>query len=108
MLINTTDYLQIIRDIKTQIASARQRAVLNANSELIILYWNIGKTINKHKTWGSKFIENLAIDIKNEFPEMRGFSVRNLKYMSKFASIYNDLQIVHSVLAQLSWKHNPI
>ncbi len=53
-----------------------------------MLYYNIGKIINEHKSWGNKFIENLAADIKLSFPNAKGYSVRNLKYMSKFASTY--------------------
>ncbi len=102
----TSEYLEIVGNIKAQIASAQQRVILNANKELVMLYWNIGKTINKHKTWGSKFIENMARDIKSAFPNQRGFSERNLKYMSKFANIYNNLEIVQKVSAQLSWSHN--
>ena len=49
MLINTKKYLQVVKDIKKQIKAAQQRAILNANAELIALYWNIGKSINKHK-----------------------------------------------------------
>jgi len=101
-----SEYLEIVGNIKAQIASAQQRVILNANKELVMLYWNIGKTINKHKTWGSKFIENMARDIKSAFPNQRGFSERNLKYMSKFANIYNDLEIMQKVSAQLSWSHN--
>lgn len=106
MLINNSEYLTIINDIKTKIQRARHRAVIATNSELIILYWNIGKVINEHKSWGNKFINNLARDIKLEFPNAKGYSVRNLKYMAKFAKIYPDLQIVQTLSAQLSWSHN--
>ena len=56
--------------------------------------------------WGNKFIENLAADIKLEFPDVTGYSVRNLKYMAKFAETYPDLQFVQTVSAQISWSHN--
>lgn len=58
------------------------------NRELIMLYYHIGTVINEHKTWGSKFIENLAADIRIAFPNVKGYSVRNLKYMAKFAETY--------------------
>ncbi len=106
MLINNSDYLGIIDDIKNQIHIARHKAVLGANKELICLYWNIGKIINDNSSWGNKFIENLARDIKLEFPSVTGYSVRNLKYMAKFQSEYADFQIVQTLSAQLTWSHN--
>ena len=108
MLLSTKEYLKVVENIKTQIATTQQRVLWGVNRELILLYWNVGKTINVHKTWGSKFIENLARDIKSAFPEVRGFSFRNLKYMSQFASIYNDVEIGQQAVAQLTWRHNII
>jgi predicted nuclease of restriction endonuclease-like (RecB) superfamily len=106
LLINSNEYLQIIGEIKSRIRKARRQAVLAANYELITLNWYIGKTINGHSAWGNKFIENLAGDIKLEFPNAKGYSVRNLKYMAKFARVYPDFEIVQTVSAQLSWSHN--
>jgi predicted nuclease of restriction endonuclease-like (RecB) superfamily len=103
---NNAEYLKIIADIKSRIHEAQHRAVFAANSELITLNWNIGKTINEHSSWGSKFIDNLARDIKLEFPTARGYSVRNLKYMAKFAKTYPDFEFVRTVSAQMSWSHN--
>ena len=71
-----------------------------------MLYHDIGCVINEHKVWGNKFIENLARDIRLEFPEKKGFSQRNLKYMAKFASIYPDREFVQQVVAQIPWGHN--
>ena len=71
-----------------------------------MLYYNIGKIINEHKTWGNKFIENLAADIRISFPDSKGYSVRNLKYMSKFAAEYPDEEFVQTVSAQIPWSHN--
>ena len=62
--------------------------------------------INAHKTWGNKFIENLSRDLQTEYPDAKGFSVRNLKYMAKFASTYPDDEFVQTVSAQISWSHN--
>jgi len=114
MLLNTPEYLTIVTDIKKRIKAARHSAVLAANSELIALYWNIGKTIGEHSTWGSKFIDNLARDIRLEFPNATGYSVRNLKYMAKFAKTYPNFEFVQTVpaqiaqvpLAQIIWCHN--
>lgn len=106
MLMNKNEYLDIVNTIKSNIRSAQYKAVVSANRELILLYWNIGNVINAHKSWGDKFIDNLARDIKLDFPDIKGFSVRNLKYMSKFAGLYPENEIVQEVLAQLSWYHN--
>jgi predicted nuclease of restriction endonuclease-like (RecB) superfamily len=103
---NNAEYLKVIADIKSRIHEAKHRAVLAANSELIMLNWYIGKTINEHSSWGSKFIDNLARDIKLEFPAAKGYSVRNLKYMAKFAKTYPDFEFVQTVSAQISWSHN--
>ena len=76
--------------IKKEIKSAQYKAAVSVNRELIMLYYNIGKVINAHKTWGSKFIDNLAADIKLSFPNTTGYSARNLKYMAKFAAMFED------------------
>lgn len=106
MLLNNNEYFEICSDIKNQIRSAQHRAMIGANRELIMLYWNIGNVINVNSEWGNKFIENLARDIKLDFPDTTGFSVRNLKYMAKFSSLYSDIEFVQTVSAQLSWSHN--
>lgn len=64
MLINDNEYLDIVETIKLEIKSAQYKAAVSVNRELIMLYYNIGKIINEHKTWGNKFIENLAADIR--------------------------------------------
>lgn len=105
MLINTNEYFDILDGIKTRIQEAQYRAVLGANRELILLYWNIGKVIIENSQWGNKFIDNLARDIKQDFPDTKGYSVRNLKYMRKFAILFPDAEIVQALLAQLTWYH---
>ena len=81
MLINSTEYFSILEDIKTRIKTAQYKAILGANREQIELYWNIGKIIIDNSKYGTKFIDNLARDIKHDFPAIRGYSIRNLKYM---------------------------
>jgi predicted nuclease of restriction endonuclease-like (RecB) superfamily len=105
---NNADYLKVIDDIRLKIRAARHKAVLAANSELISLYWNIGTVINEHSAWGNKFIENLARDIKHDFPDTTGYSVRNLKYMAKFARMFTNLVIVQTASAQITWSHNVV
>ncbi len=106
MLINSNEYLELIQSIKSEIQTAQYKATLSVNKELIMLYYNIGKIINEHKSWGNKFIDNLAADLKIAFPEAKGYSVRNLKYMSRFASVYTDDEFVQTVSAQIPWSHN--
>lgn len=106
---NQNEYKSLLASVKEQIQSARFRAVSVVNRELICLYWNIGKLIldNQEKAgWGSKFIDSLAADIRSGFPEITGFSVRNLKYMRKFAEEYPDLEFVQTLSAQITWSHN--
>ena len=105
---NSNEYLQIIETIKGQIKGAQYQAALNVNRELIMLYYHIGKVINEHKTWGSKFIENLAADIRISFPNVKGYSVRNLKYMAKFAETYPDEAFVQQAVAQIPWGHTVV
>ena len=106
MLMNSGEYLQTIEQVKQEIRTAQYRAAVQVNCELLRLYHSIGSVINAHKVWGSKFIENLAADIKLSFPEMKGYSVRNLKYMAKFAARFSTDEIVQAPLAQITWYHH--
>ncbi len=106
MLMNDNQYMSVIDQVKNEIRSSQYSAALAVNKELTLLYYRIGKVINEHKVWGNKFIDNLSRDLKLAFPESTGYSARNLKYMSKFASLYPDEQIVQEVLAQITWYHN--
>ncbi|MGL6166847.1 MAG: DUF1016 N-terminal domain-containing protein, partial [Fusobacteriaceae bacterium] len=86
------------------------KAILSVNREMITLYYEIGKTIlfNQNRDgWGAKVIENLAVDLRKEFPDMKGISLRNLRYMRLFAETYPAV-IVQQLVAQLSWGHNII
>ncbi|MDD7381823.1 MAG: DUF1016 N-terminal domain-containing protein [Bacillales bacterium] len=95
-------YIAVVEGIKEQIRSAQHRAILNANKEMIILYWNICKVITENSTWGSKFLRNLSNEIISEFPSTKGFSVRNLKNMARFYREYPEIEIVQSVTAQIT------
>lgn len=106
MLINDNEYFSVLTDIKQKIREAQYKAVLSVNQEQILLYWHIGRTIVENTKYGAKFIDNLARDIKSDFPNAKGYSVRNLKYMKKFAVFCPDLQIVQTLSAHLSWSHN--
>lgn len=96
----------ILEDIKTRIKTAQYKAVLGANQEMMELYWNIGKIIIANTKYGAKFIETLSRDILLEFPNIKGFSVRNLRNMRRFAEIYPDFQKRQRGVALLPWRNN--
>ena len=98
MLMNTAEYLSIIENIKSEITAAQYRAAIHVNADMLLLYYDIGCVINEHKSWGNKFIDNLAADIRIAFPESKGYSVRNLKYMAKFAEIYQTENLCNRLL----------
>jgi len=102
------DYAAWLAELKTRIHTAQQRASLAVNRELVLLYWQIGRDIlarQGREGWGAKVIERLAQDLRNAFPDMKGFSPRNLKYMRAFAEAWPDAEFVQEVLAQLPWYH---
>lgn len=101
-------YADWLTDLKGRIHNAQQRATLAVNRELVLLYWQIGRDIlarQSEQGWGSKVIERLALDLRAAFPDMKGFSPRNLKYMRAFADAWPDAEFVQEVLAQLPWYH---
>jgi len=103
------DYAAWLAELKTRIHTAQQRATLAVNRELVLLYWQIGQDIlsrQNREGWGSKVIERLAQDLRNAFPEMKGFSRANLMYMRSFAEAWPDAAIVQQAVGQLPWGHN--
>jgi predicted nuclease of restriction endonuclease-like (RecB) superfamily len=104
-----TSYLKFLIQLKTRISEARYQAARTVNQDLILLYWDIGNSIlekQKVEGWGSKIVQKISTDLNQSFPEMKGFSVRNLKYMRLFAETWNDKAIVQQLVAQLPWGHN--
>ncbi|NRA74098.1 MAG: DUF1016 domain-containing protein [Rickettsiales bacterium] len=103
------EYLEFIDILKEKIKATQIKTTLNVSTKLIELYWYIGKKIlveQNQRGWGHKIIDQLAFDLSQEFSEMKGFSVRNLKYMRKFAYIFPDGEFVQQVVAQIPWGHN--
>ncbi len=101
-------YTEWLKEIKSRIRSTQQRAVLAANSAMITLYWQIGRDILERQSqngWGTKVIDRLAADLRHEFPEVRGFSASNLKYMRRFAEECPSFQIGQQPVDQLPWSH---
>ena len=87
-IIDINEYKEIFSSIKNEILNSQYRAMQVVNVEMIYMYWNIGKIISNNIKWGNKFVDNLAIDLKLEFPDITGFSPRNIRYMRKFADEY--------------------
>ena len=107
--LSNNNYANLLQNLKIQISQTRMRAHLSVNKELISLYWKIGHQILQRQQaegWGTKVIENISKDLREEFPEMKGLSARNLKYMRKFAEEYQDETFVQTALAQITWYHN--
>lgn len=102
-------YAVWLDSLKEKIRNARLKAGLSVNRELILLYWRIGKEIlarRETQGWGSKIVEQLAKDLRAEFPDMRGLSRSNLMYMRAFAEAWPDEAIVQQAAGQLPWFHN--
>ena len=94
-LVDNKEYFEALTALKQEIKTARLRAHISVNQELVLLYWRIGKEIIKRKSelsWGSKVVDQLSQDLRHEFPEMTGLSARNLVYMQTFAAAYPDYQ----------------
>jgi predicted nuclease of restriction endonuclease-like (RecB) superfamily len=126
---NGHNYLDILTELKAKIQQARRRALLAANNEMLFTYWEIGNTIIRQKKlngWGAKVINKLIADLKTEFPNMKGLSPRNFRYMQTFASAYPNfgtpihpasdnksidnqkIIIRQQAAAQLPWSHHQI
>ena len=102
-------YHELLDQLKERIHGARLRAILGVNRELVLLYWQIGHDIlarQQDEGWGAKVIDHVSTDLRKSFPQMRGFSPRNLKYMRAFAEAWPDEQIVQQAAAQIPWFHN--
>ncbi len=107
----SASYPQFLSKLKELIVTERVRAVMSANMAMILLYWDIGKSILEHQEkegWGAKVIDRLSHDLKTLFPKMKGFSPRNLKYMRKFAQCWPDREFVQRTAAQIPWRSNQV
>jgi len=102
-------YLNILEGLKIKIRSARQKASIAVNTKLLELYWEIGNAISqqqKQEGWGTKVIEKLALDLKLEFPDFKGLSARNLRYMRDFAEAWPREPIWQPLVAKLQPDNN--
>jgi predicted nuclease of restriction endonuclease-like (RecB) superfamily len=97
-------YRNLLGEIKSRVRIAQHRAALSANAEMILMYWDVGRLIasrQEQEGWGTGVIPRLAADLKNELPEEKGFSVRNLGYMIQFSREYGDPPILQQPAAKL-------
>lgn len=99
-------FQEVTKDIKNEITKTQLEIMTDANKKLVNLYYNIGKTLEINSSWGNKFIDNVAIDLKMSFPNLKGFSPRNLNYMKAFYEEYKDDKEFLQLVAKLPWKHN--
>ena len=103
------DYAVWLTEIKARIQGERLRLVLASNSVMVMLYWDIGQRILRKQAeqgYGTKVVDRLATDLRAAFPEMKGFSPRNLKYMRAFAAAWPEREVVQQLAAQVPWFHN--
>lgn len=101
-------YNDLLKDLKARVHKARMSAVLAANAELVALYVDIGQVILERRDaegWGTKIIERLGKDLRGAFPDMKGFSPRNFRYMRQLAQICAETPIWQQVVAKLPWGH---
>lgn len=100
------DFKNLILQAKQDILATRYNVMQHANSELIMLYFRLGKIVSENASYGNKFIKNFSTSLRIEFPNTDGFSERNLSRMKKFYEEYKDLSILPTALAKLPWSHN--
>jgi predicted nuclease of restriction endonuclease-like (RecB) superfamily len=102
-------YEAFLKDLKSRIRSAQIKAALSVNRELIMLYWEIGRAIvnqQERAGWGKSVVERLSRDLRHEFPEVTGFSARNLWDMRRFYEAYRDEPNLRQLVAEIPWGHN--
>jgi len=104
----SVDYIKWLSALELRISGARQRALLSVNQEQIRLYHEIGQEIldrQKRQGWGARVIDRLSSDLRAEFPDMKGLSASNLKYMRFFAAECPDRRIGQQSADQFPWFH---
>ena len=103
-IIKHSEYRDWLRNLKQQIKTGQIKAALSVNSQMIMLYWDLGRQIvdkQEKAQWGSGFIEQLSKDLREEFPEMTGFSAQNLRYMRVFYTFYSQNSICEQPVRKL-------
>lgn len=104
------NYLRFLADVKLKIKEAQIKTAMAANSQMLLLYWQMGNYILANQSqqgWGAKVIELLSIDLRKEFPQLKGFSTRNMKYMRNFARAYSPSVISKMIEFEANFKKDP-
>ncbi|WP_233165243.1 YhcG family protein [Mycobacterium sp. AT1] len=102
-------YPEFFDAVAERVESGRQCAITAANQELVTTYWAVGAEILARQNaegWGARVVDRLSYDLRERFPDAKGFSPRNLKYMRAFAAAWPDVEIVQRSVAQLPWRHH--
>lgn len=103
------DYKSLISEIKQRIRSGQYAALRAVNKELIALYWDIGSTLSLRslsEKWGKSLVQNLSLDLQNEFPDVSGFSASNLWRMKLFYEAYSSELKLAPLVREIGWSHN--
>ncbi len=108
MLITSNEYLQAVQEINDYVNQAKYRASVSVNSEVLKTNLFIGSVIIRNSEWGNKFVDNLSKDMRMKYPSAKGYSVRNLKYMKKFAQIFAEDDVDKYGLARITWSHHQV
>ncbi|WP_060999766.1 MULTISPECIES: YhcG family protein [Mycolicibacterium] len=104
-------YPELLNAVANRVQTGRKRAVAAANQELVATYWAVGKEILARQDaegWGTRVIDRLSADLRERFPDAKGFSPRSLKYMRAFAAARQDAAIVQRSAAQLPWRQHMV
>ena len=101
--IDINKYKLLLENVKQEVLNTQYKAIYAVNKELMFMYWHIGKIILENTQWGNKFIDNLSMDLKMEFPTLKGMSARNLRYMQKFATEFDNDEFLQHHVAKLPW-----
>mgnify|MGYP000802619071 FL=1 len=101
--LNDDEYFKFLENIKTDIITTRRQILSQANNEVVLMYYRIGKGLIENSKYGNRFIDTLATDLKLDFPNMQGLSARNLRYMKRFAKEFEYDSILQHNVAKLPW-----
>lgn len=103
---NFRGYAALLRRIRQRVQIAQQRAIYAANEEMLRMYWDVGEMLQQSQNadgWGKKTLQRLAVDLKNDYSEIKGFTVRNMQYMVQFFNEYNqELTMVKEAVASIT------
>ena len=103
------DYESLLSEVKERVRTAQYAALKSVNKQLVGLYWDIGRIIVERQageTWGQAIVQQLAGDLRNEFPGVGGFSASNLWRMKGFFETYRDAEKLAPLVREIAWSHN--